>query len=450
MVFKQGRYSGFIRPLSYLIDYAVILTLALQFDFEPENYTAYALYVLIGWLILSVKSGFYEVYRFTRVTKIVSLTFLQAGLFSLLIFAFFGIFKFMNRSVSEVLNYLWQVFGLVLLLKLGVYYLLKRYRKNLGGNYRTTVIVGNSLKSQQLKDFFTKNQEYGYKCQRVFQPEAGDFELATLFAYIKTANIDEIYCSVTQLKNTDLNEIIQFADNNLKVLKFIPDNKDIYSKKLSIDYYGFLPILSLRNIPIEKPFNQFLKRSFDIVFATCVIVCLLSWLTPILAILIKLESKGPVFFRQRRNGLDYEEFFCYKFRSMKANPFADLHQVKRNDARVTKIGGFLRKTSMDELPQFINVLLGDMSIVGPRPHMVSHTEMYAERVNKFMVRHFVKPGITGLAQTSGFRGQVETEHDINGRIKYDIFYVENWSLLLDIKIIFQTVYNSIEGEDKAY
>jgi putative colanic acid biosynthesis UDP-glucose lipid carrier transferase len=433
-----------------LIDYAIILLLALEFQFDPLDYLGFAVYVLIGWLILSVKSGFYEVYRFTRVTRIISLTFLQAVLFTLLVFAFFGIFEMMNRAAEQVLYYLLQAFGLILILKLGVYYLLKSYRKDLGGNYRITVIVGDSHKARQLKDFFIKNEEYGYNCQRVFHPKSSTFRLTELFKYIKTENVDEIYCSVTQLKNKDLNEIIDFADNNLKVLKFIPDNKDIYSKKLSIDYYGFLPILALRNIPIEKPLNQFLKRSFDIIFSIMVIVCVLSWLTPILAILIKFESKGPVFFRQRRNGLDYKEFFCYKFRSMKINSYADIHQVKRNDKRVTWIGGLLRKTSMDELPQFINVLIGDMSIVGPRPHMVSHTEMYAESVNKFMVRHLVKPGITGLAQTSGFRGQVETEHDINGRIKYDIFYVENWSLLLDIKIIFQTVYNALEGEDKAY
>ena len=173
-------------------------------------------------------------------------------------------------------------------------------------------------------------------------------------------------------------------------------------------------------------------------------------LTPILAILIQLESKGPVFFKQKRNGLDYKEFSCYKFRSMKPNPTAHIHQVTRGDTRITKVGKFIRKTSIDELPQFINVLFGDMSVVGPRPHMVSHTEMYAERIDKFMVRHFVKPGITGLAQVSGFRGEVETDDDIINRVKYDIFYVENWSLLLDIKILLLTIKNTAKGEDKAY
>jgi len=208
--------------------------------------------------------------------------------------------------------------------------------------------------------------------------------------------------------------------------------------------------LSLRTIPIDTAINQFIKRAFDIIVAIIALVGVLSWLTPLMAILIKLDSKGPVFFKQKRNGLDYREFYCYKFRSMRPNKRANLNQVSRNDERITTIGRFIRKTSMDELPQFINVLKGDMSVVGPRPHMVSHTHMYAERIDKFMVRHFIKPGITGLAQVSGYRGEVETDNDIINRVKFDIFYVENWSLLLDIKIIIITIVKAIRGDDKAY
>ena len=176
----------------------------------------------------------------------------------------------------------------------------------------------------------------------------------------------------------------------------------------------------------------------------------MSWLTPIIAVLIRWESKGPIFFKQSRNGFNFKEFECYKFRSMMPNEDAHLYQATKGDLRITKVGAFIRKTSIDELPQFFNVLFGDMSVVGPRPHMVSHTNMYAERVDKFMVRHFVKPGITGLAQVSGFRGEIETEKDIINRVKYDIFYIENWSLLLDIKITIQTFINAVRGEEKAY
>ena len=268
--------------------------------------------------------------------------------------------------------------------------------------------------------------------------------------YIDKNNIDEIYSSVGELSNENLTKLIDYADNNLKILKFLPDNKEIYSKKLDFTYYGYLPILSMRKIPIEEPFNKFIKRGFDILLSLVIIIGVLSWLTPLLGLIIKLESKGPIFFKQKRNGLDYEEFYCYKFRSMRPNAMAHLHQVQKNDPRITRIGKIIRKTSIDELPQFINVLKGDMSVVGPRPHMVSHTHMYAERVDKFMVRHFIKPGITGLAQVSGYRGEVEDENHIINRVKYDIFYLENWSLFLDLKIVFQTVFNALRGEERAY
>jgi putative colanic acid biosynthesis UDP-glucose lipid carrier transferase len=176
---------------------------------------------------------------------------------------------------------------------------------------------------------------------------------------------------------------------------------------------------------------------------------LLSWLAPILAVLIKLESRGPVFFKQGRPGIDEKEFFCYKFRSMKINQTTE-QEASKNDPRVTKIGRFLRKSSLDEMPQFMNVLMGDMSVVGPRPHLWPQNKVYGNRIKKYMVRHYVKPGITGLAQVRGFRGEIETDEDMVNRIKYDVFYIENWSLLLDIKIIVQTVINIFKGEDKAY
>ena len=209
-------------------------------------------------------------------------------------------------------------------------------------------------------------------------------------------------------------------------------------------------MLSLRRILLEEPFNKFIKRIFDILFSLIVICCLLSWLTPLLAIIIKAESKGPVFFRQKRNGYNFKQFFCYKFRSMDINAEADSMQATRNDERLTKVGAFLRKTSIDELPQFFNVLAGNMSVVGPRPHMIKENEKYLKTIDKFMVRHFIKPGITGLAQVNGFRGEIETNSDIVNRIKFDVNYIENWSLLLDVKIIILTVFNSFKGEKKAY
>jgi len=169
-----------------------------------------------------------------------------------------------------------------------------------------------------------------------------------------------------------------------------------------------------------------------------------------MAIIIKLDSKGPVFFIQKRNGLNYKVFKCLKFRSMELNVLDDIDLALKNDIKITKVGRFIRKTSIDEIPQFFNVLFGHMSVVGPRPHPISHNDKYALMTDTFMARHFIKPGITGLAQTKGFRGEIETDEDIINRVKYDVFYMENWSILLDIKIIFNTIFNTIKGDKKAF
>lgn len=448
-MFRSGRYSGLLRPISYGLDLFLIHLFAYEAFGETIPYFNFVIFVSIAWVLLSLKSGFYEIYRFTHAANIMSLIGKQGTVFALIIFSFFGFYSQFDISSSSIFRYIVFVLICIALLKFAIYYLLKKYRLHLDGNIRKVVIIGLNQKTDQLRKFFLSNPVYGYKLFKTFDVK-GASSIEDCMAYVLNEEIDEIYASVAELSNKDLVKLIEFVDNNLKILKFLPDNKEIYSKKLDFTYYGVLPILSMRKIPMDEPINKFLKRSFDIVLSLLVIVGVLTWLTPILGLLIKLESKGPIFFKQKRNGLDYKEFFCYKFRSMIPNPMADLHQIKKGDERVTKIGRIIRKTSIDELPQFINVLKGDMSVVGPRPHMVSHTHMYAERIDKFMVRHFIKPGITGLAQISGFRGEVDSESHIINRVKYDIFYLENWSLFLDLKIVFQTIFNALRGEEKAY
>ncbi|WP_299332727.1 undecaprenyl-phosphate glucose phosphotransferase [uncultured Psychroserpens sp.] len=450
-LFKHGRYSGYLRPISYLIDLSIINGFALLYFFKNIDPFVFVAFSTISWVTLSVYSNFYEVYRYTREVKILSLTLTQMVLFTLIMFSFSGYYPDLNIYPPTIFKYIIAVFLCISFFKLTVYYLLQKYRISFGGNFRKTVIFGDNKKTHALENFFNKNPEYGYVHVKTFCfKDKKDTNIETYFEYIKDAEIDEIYCSISELTNSQISEIVDFADNNLKILKFLPDNKEIYSKKLKYEYYDYIPILSLRDIPLEDSFNMVVKRIFDIFFSSLVIIFILSWLTPIIAILIKIESKGPVFFKQSRNGFNYKEFDCYKFRSMTPNKDAHLFQATRGDQRITKIGKFIRKTSIDELPQFFNVLFGDMSVVGPRPHMVSHTNIYAKKIDKFMVRHFVKPGITGLAQVSGFRGEIETDKDIIGRVKYDIFYIENWSILLDLKIITQTFVNAVKGEDKAY
>jgi putative colanic acid biosynthesis UDP-glucose lipid carrier transferase len=206
-----------------------------------------------------------------------------------------------------------------------------------------------------------------------------------------------------------------------------------------MEMYSDIPVMHFESFPLDNFFNRLIKRLFDIVFSTAIIVFLLSWLTPLLAVLIRLDSRGSIFFRQERTGLNNRTFYCYKFRTMRNTKDAHELQATSGDRRITKIGRFLRKTSLDEMPQFWNVLKGEMSVVGPRPHMLSHTEEFSNRIQKYMSRHQIKPGITGLAQVRGYRGETVTQSQLSGRIRLDRFYVENWTFLFDLKIIFDTV-----------
>ena len=213
---------------------------------------------------------------------------------------------------------------------------------------------------------------------------------------------------------------------------------------------GNVPFLSLRQDPLSRTGNKMLKRAFDIVFSLLFLCTLFPIILLIVTIITKLTMPGPVFFKQKRNGLNAKEFYCYKFRSMRVNTQADSLQATKDDPRKTRWGNIMRKTSIDELPQFINVLLGDMSVVGPRPHMLKHTEEYSKLINKYMVRHFVKPGITGWSQVTGYRGETKELKDMEGRIRGDIWYIEHWSFGLDLFIIYKTVANAIHGEKNAY
>ena len=196
--------------------------------------------------------------------------------------------------------------------------------------------------------------------------------------------------------------------------------------------------------------SQFIKRTFDILVSGIFICLIFPFIYIIVGLLIKGTSKGPIIFKQKRNGLHGKEFWIYKFRSMRENEESDEQQATKEDARKTKIGNFMRRTNIDEIPQFLNVFLGDMSIVGPRPHMVKHTEEYSKQVDNFMIRHWVKPGITGWSQVTGLRGEIKNTDQIAKRVEGDIWYIEHWSFALDIRIIFMTIVNIIKGEKEAY
>lgn len=452
--FQTSRYSKFIRPISISIDLMVVLVLGSLFFKELNlNMEYFFTYQVVCWGIISFFIRFYGIYRFTTPLEIVSKIVQQSVLFLLVIIAFFPFSKEAVFSGTVIAMFISSMMLLVTISKFLLFYYLKKYRILTGSNYRNAIIIGYTPEAIELKNLFETRNDYGYRFLGYFSDKKSNAnikgKLADLKPFVMEHAVDEIYCSLNEISNENLKDLIDFADENNKTIKFIPDTKEIFSKNLKIDYYEFFPVLSLKKTLLHDPVTILFKRGFDIVFSIIIIVLLLSWLIPILAILIKLESRGPVFFKQGRPGIDENEFFCYKLRSMNINQNTE-KEASKNDPRVTKIGKFMRKTSLDEMPQFLNVLLGDMSVVGPRPHLWAQNKTYGNKVKKYMVRHCVKPGITGLAQVSGFRGEIETETDMINRIKFDVFYIENWSLILDLKIIFQTIINILKGEEKAY
>lgn len=449
-----GRYSKYIRPISILLDLLVVNALSLYFFRELRvDFELYIPYQILAWLLIALLVRYYEVYRFTTPVEIISKLLKQSTLFLLVVIAFFPFAKttiFSGKAIAWLLSI---SFIVITGFKYFFFYYLKKYRLLTHNNFRSAVIIGYTSEAINLRTVFETRQDYGYRFHGFFSDKKQGPEIIgkvdDLKAFVLEKRIDEIYCSLNEISNEKIKELVQFADEHRKTIKFIPDTKEILSKNLKIDYYELFPVLSLQKTQLHDPLVKGFKRAFDILFSLIVIVFILSWLTPIIGLLILIESRGPIFFRQGRPGLDENKFFCYKFRSMHQNVNTE-KEASRNDPRVTRMGRFMRKTSIDELPQFFNVFLGDMSVVGPRPHLWSQNKAYANKIKKYMVRLYVKPGITGLAQVKGFRGEIETDEDMINRIKYDVFYIENWSFVLDIKIIVQTVINIFKGEEKAY
>lgn len=444
---KIGRYSKYLRPITITFDLIVLVIFGIWLLPDSFQATYFYLYLAFSWIVISITTKFYQVYRFTKLIQIAQKIITQYFIFALNIFALNGLFS-LTKQYTVVGYYLLGTAIVIVVAKYLVFWLLKLFRKYYKGNLRRIVVIGHDDLTENFIKFVTGNDDYGYQLFGSFS--LADTTPADIIAFCIENDIDEIYLSLEKTTTKHVSFFIDYVDNNLKLLKFLPSRKDLLSANLKVDYYGVIPVMASRTTPLNDPLNYFIKRVFDIVFSSLVIIFIMSWLTPLIAILIRLESKGPIFFKQKRNGLDYEEFNCYKFRSMFVNENADIDEAVKNDPRITKVGAFLRKTSIDEMPQFFNVFIGNMSVVGPRPHMLNFTEKYAVKVNKFKARHFIKPGITGMAQTHGYRGEIENDTDIINRIKYDIFYMESWSLLLDLKIIYLTIKNAIKGEKKAY
>ena len=450
----KKRYSHFIKPLQIVVDLVILNTIT-YFVYDKEYLNIFFLsYISFFWLVISYFFAFYEVHRHTAVLTLLRLLVKQFLFFILGYFAYFGIFK-EGDIVNNQFLILMLTITCISFVKLSWLFLLKKYR-SFGNNFRTTIVIGFDDSTKNIIKIFKSKSNLGYKylgffSNKLYEKKEYLGNLDAVFEYAIQNTVDEIYCSLTALSNEQIKKINKFALDKQIILKLIPDVNELYSKNRSIEYYGdSLVVLNVNKLPFDFTENFYLKRIFDISFSVFVCLFILSWLIPILWVLVKLESKGPLVFKQGREGLNGKEFICYKFRSMRINKESNKIHATKNDVRVTKVGAFLRKTSMDELPQFLNVLLGDMSVVGPRPHLETLSLEYQKDVDDYLKRHIVKPGITGLAQVGGYRGEIKKKSDIKNRVRLDIFYIENWSFFLDIKIIMQTVLNVFKGEEKAY
>lgn len=375
-----------------------------------------------------------------------------------------AMFTFKNLPLSNILlyNILVCEFVCLVLVRVVIYYI-QKYFPALISYKRKIAIVGSNELSERLKDYFHQNK-LSFNLLRHSAYTKGmsnKHQLNELKADIQYAvehQLDEVYTTLFPDGQEELAEVLKLAEQSFVRVRFVTTNskykyelEDFTGVKYNLNgYYNGLSVFVNRLEPLQAVNNRILKRAFDIMFSLCVIVFLLSWLMPLLGLLIKLESRGPVIFPQLRSGKNNKPFWCYKFRSMRTSSNCNETQATSSDPRITKIGAFIRKTSIDELPQFFNVLFGDMSIVGPRPHMLKHTDEYREIIDQYMIRLYLKPGITGWAQVNGFRGETKDPRLMRERVEHDLWYMENWSVLFDMKIVFLTVANIFKGEKNAY
>jgi len=457
-----SKYFWFIHFIGDIlfINIAFILMYYLKFDSIDfsDKYRFLLIIFNANWILVALMLKLYELKRIIRLDKVLFNLFKAFGFNVLIITAVLFSLKQSEFSREHLYATYLMLFGLIMCWRYLSIKLIKLYRKS-GYNYRRVVIVGGGEVAQQLNDYFNSDDVLGVRLLGVFSDSDFSFEikdsvktgtLDSLEQFALKNYIDEIFYTMPLTYTKKIKGLVDFCDKYMIRFKVVPDFRGFIFKRVNIDFFNDVPVITLREEPLTDFINRFTKRVFDLIFSLLTIFFVLSWLYPIIAVLIKLTSKGPVLFKQSRSGVNNEEFLCYKFRSMTMSAEADTKQATKGDVRITKIGAFLRKSSLDEFPQFFNVFMGDMSIVGPRPHMLKHTEEYSELIQKYMVRQLVKPGITGAAQVKGYRGETKELEDMEGRVRLDVWYIENWSLSLDINIIFHTVWNAFKGDEKAY
>jgi putative colanic acid biosynthesis UDP-glucose lipid carrier transferase len=367
------------------------------------------------------------------------------------------VFDIFDISIKTTILFITLLFLFLSAWWLGSRLCLKRLRR-MGFNFKRVIIIGGGMTGEMVLKELQSDSGYGFRMMGLFDDDekrrsifSGSYTagLDEVADFVHLNNIDIIYYTLDAEDRTAISRIIRIADEAGAEFVYVPKFNKVLSGQFQVTSVGDMPSMTHTLSPLHRMSNKICKRVLDLCISIPFLIVSPILFIPI-AIGIKLTSPGPIFFKQKRTGIYGREFMCYKFRTMHVNSQADTLQASESDPRKTKFGDFLRRSSLDELPQFFNVLIGNMSVVGPRPHMVSHTEEYSVLIDKYMVRHAVKPGITGWAQVNGFRGGTKHLWQMEKRVEYDVWYIRNWNFFLDIKIIFLTVFNGLRGEENAY
>lgn len=442
--------------LIFFISDLIFLNLAIALSFyfsdgnlkfnENTNEIYLILFSNIGWFFLVLVSNPYNLHKSWALSKVIKsqLVFLFIHLLIIV-----SLIVFFNKTYSfyQVLLLYIIFIPLYFVWKIIIIYLRKLITNDI--DYRNYILIGRNSLSEDIRKYYLINHQEGYRFKGYFSPASREALLNSLKEFCDNNEIHEIYYCVEGASTEQLKELVGFGLDSLIKVKLISDSVN-YNQSIQLDKFDQVPGFNFAVLPLDELRNQILKRIFDLIFSSVFLLIVFSWLYPLISLLIKLDSKGPVFFIQARNGLSNKPFGCFKFRTMGFERDAEFKQAAKDDPRITRMGKFLRKSSIDELPQFLNVLKGDMSLIGPRPHPIKLNEKFAPLIANIMSRHYVKPGITGLAQCMGYRGETQTLADMENRVRLDRYYIENWSFWLDIKIIFLTIVSLIRGSDKAY
>jgi putative colanic acid biosysnthesis UDP-glucose lipid carrier transferase len=442
--------------LSFLI--AAVQAQSLEILFQ-RNYMFILLLVLnILWYYTTKLSGFYDDlnirYFAFQFTTIIKSTFWQVV--AAIVFIFILKEDLFTRNFILIYT---AMLILVISIRILIFKSLLQYLRKKGVSIRNLVIIGSGELGGNFYNIIREHPDFGYNFVGFITTGTAEKNgsiignVADLNNIISTYNIEEAVIAANENDPVALDEVIKTCNRQAVKVHIIPDYFRFLSNKFRISMIGNYPVISVRNEPLEEAGRRLIKRSFDIVFSLLVTIFILSWLFPLIALMIKLDSKGKIIFKQDRIGEKNRKIKIYKFRTLSINRDDKYVPVVNNDPRITRVGKFLRKSNLDELPQFINVIFGSMSVVGPRPHALSFNETYAEMFDEIKMRHNVRPGITGWAQIHGLRGDVadpvENRVRTIRRIKYDLWYIENWTFWLDIQIILITVWQMLKGKTKG-